>query len=342
MNINDYKQRAGLLALLMISCLCLLLAGCGKTSQKQVDLIFSHEPDRWLQGAQSMKEQLESDGAAVNLIIFSTDEEQKAAIDQAVAEKPDCIVLAGGDIKNLRAGLDKAKQEGIPVIDYDGLTQDTDAIAYYVTFDNYGVGEAMGKYIEQKFQLAGGAGPFNVEFFSGSDTDSNARLMYQGAYDVLKPYFDNGQLKVPSGQLDYQQNAIKDWSGKNAQARMEELVTKYYSGGNNLDIVIAASDGIAYGVIDGLQAYQGRWPFITGQDADKKALEYIRSGRMAFSIKKSSEVLNQKCIRMIKAVVDGSAPEINDTTTYNNGQITVPSYLCVPRIIDKENIDSAS
>ena len=111
MNINKYKQRAGLLALLMISCLCLLLAGCGKTSQKQVDLIFSHEPDRWLQGAQSMKEQLESDGAAVNLIIFSTDEEQKAAIDQAVAEKPDCIVLAGGDIKNLRAGLDKAKQE---------------------------------------------------------------------------------------------------------------------------------------------------------------------------------------------------------------------------------------
>ena len=56
MNINKYKQRAGLLALLMISCLCLLLAGCGKTSQKQVDLIFSHEPDRWLQGAQSMKE----------------------------------------------------------------------------------------------------------------------------------------------------------------------------------------------------------------------------------------------------------------------------------------------
>ena len=63
---------------------------------------------------------------------------------------------------------------------------------------------------------------------------------------------------------------------------------------------------------------------------------------MAFSIKKSSEVLNQKGSRMIKAVGDGSAPEINDTTTYNNGQITVPSYLCVPRIIDKENIDSAS
>lgn len=59
---------------------------------------------------------------------------------------------------------------------------------------------------------------------------------------------------------------------------------------------------------------------------------------MAFSLQKDSLVLNQKCIRMIKAVVDGSKPDINDIKTYNNGVITVPAYLCIPRIIDKDNL----
>ena len=27
--------------------------------------------------------------------------------------------------------------------------------------------------------------------------------------------------------------------------------------------------------------------------------------------------------------------------TYNNGKITVPSYLCIPLILDKENLDEA-
>ena len=44
---------------------------------------------------------------------------------------------------------------------------------------------------------------------------------------------------------------------------------------------------------------------------------------------------------MIKAVVDGSQPDVNDVKTYNNGVITVPAYLCIPRIIDKENLADA-
>ena len=58
-----------------------------------------------------------------------------------------------------------------------------------------------------------------------------------------------------------------------------------------------------------------------------------------FSIKKSSDELNKKCIRMIKAVVEGTQPSLNDVKTYNNNVITVPAYLCIPYIIDKDNLD---
>lgn len=107
-------------------------------------------------------------------------------------------------------------------------------------------------------------------------------------------------MQVPSGQSDYNSTATKNWDSNNAKARAEKMVQEYYNG-RNLDIVVAACDSIAYGVIDGM-------------------------------------ALNQKCIRMIKAVVDGSKPDINDVKTYNNGVITVPAYLCIPKIIDKENI----
>lgn len=316
----------------------LLVAGCGsQQEEKRIAMVFSHEPNRWTEGARMMKEALEKDGMLVDLYVFDTDESQKESMAKAVGSEPDCIVLAGGEGKNFAESLAKAKESGIPVIDYDSLTADTDAIAYFVTFDNYGVGEAMGRYIVKKMNLQGGAGPYNIEFFSGSDTDSNAKLMYQGAYDQLKPYLDNGQLQVPSGQSDYNSTATKNWDSSNAKARAEKLMQAYYAD-RNIDIIVAACDSIAYGVIDGMNGYQGSWPLISGQDADSKALSYIREGKMAFSLQKDNLVLNQKCIRMIKAVVDGSKPDINDMKTYNNGVMTVPAYLCIPKIIDKENI----
>ena len=39
----------------------------------------------------------------------------------------------------------------------------------------------------------------------------------------------------------------------------------------------------------------------------------------------------------MKAVSEGSEPEINDTETYDNGKMVVPSYLCEPLSLDKEN-----
>ena len=43
---------------------------------------------------------------------------------------------------------------------------------------------------------------------------------------------------------------------------------------------------------------------------------------------------------MVDAVMTGSEPEINDTEQYNNGKIVVPSYLCTPVAVDKDNLQS--
>ena len=36
---------------------------------------------------------------------------------------------------------------------------------------------------------------------------------------------------------------------------------------------------------------------------------------------------------------EGSEPEINDTETYDNGKMIVPSYLCEPQSLDKDNYE---
>ncbi len=328
-----------LISLLLIT---LLFSGCGfnttAKTQKNVALCFSHSPERWQKGAEDMKTQLEKEGYTVTATFFDSEETQREAVETAIQGGTACIVIAGGDSKTLEKQLTEAKEKKIPIIGYDSMLKDTDAISYFVSFDNEGVGTAMGKYIENRFQLKNGAGPFNLEFFSGSATDSNAELMFKGTYDILKPYIDNGQLVVPSGKTTFSATATQDWDAKNAAARLKEMMASQYAG-KSLDIVVAASDGIAYGIVDGLDGYTGKWPFITGQDADKKALDYIRQGKMPFSIKKSSDELNKKCIRMIKAVVEGTQPSLNDVKTYNNNVITVPAYLCIPYIIDKDNLD---
>ena len=55
------------------------------------------------------------------------------------------------------------------------------------------------------------------------------------------------------------------------------------------------------------------------------------------SIAKDTRLLAAKCVTMVQAVLEGAEPEINDTEQYNNGVMVVPSYLCTPQPVDKNN-----
>ena len=77
---------------------------------------------------------------------------------------------------------------------------------------------------------------------------------------------------------------------------------------------------------------------ITAQDAETMACKNILSGHQTMTICKDTKVLAQKCVTMVQAVLEGAEPEINDKTQYNNNVLTVPSYLCIPAAVDKDNI----
>ena len=99
----------------------------------------------------------------------------------------DVLVISAIDGASLGTVLEIAKDEGIPVIAYDRLIMETDAVSYYATFDNYMVGTIQGKYLVEALDLDNRTDPVNIEITAGAPDDNNARYFYQGAMDQLMP-----------------------------------------------------------------------------------------------------------------------------------------------------------
>ena len=93
----------------------------------------------------------------------------------------------------------KARQQGVPVIDYDRLNAGGSA-DYYVSFDNVRVGQLQGTAL--KDALAGKPGARVIEI-EGSPTDNNATQFHDGQEQVLKPLYDAmGTRRHPGGRTD--------------------------------------------------------------------------------------------------------------------------------------------
>ncbi len=297
--------------------------------------------ERWINDGNNMKEKLEALGYEVDLQYAEDDvQAQVSQIENMIAAGADCLVIAAVDSSALVNVEAQAKEAGIPIIAYDRLLMDTDAVSYYATFDNKGVGTAIGKYIEESKDLANTDESYTIEFFMGSPDDNNAVMLYNGLMEVLQPYLDDGTLVCKSGRTSFEDTCILRWSQETAQQNCENYLTGFYAD-EKLDICATAFDGFAYGckaALEGAGYKVGEdWPLITGQDAELMATKNIIAGSQTMSIYKDTRLLADKCVTMVQAVLEGAEPEINDTEQYDNGKLVVPSYLCTPVAVDKDN-----
>ena len=314
------------------------------TAGKKVGVAMpTQSSERWINDGANMKSKLEALGYEVDLQYAEDDVQmQVSQIENMIASGVNCLVIASIDSAALVNVEAQAKAAGIPIIAYDRLLMNTDAVSYYATFDNKGVGTAIGKYIEENKKLADAkaAGEsYTIEFFMGSPDDNNAVMLYNGVMEVLQPYLDAGTLVCKSGRTSFDDTCILRWSQETAQQNCENYLTGFYAD-EDLDIACTAFDGFAYGVkaaLEGAGYTEANWPVITGQDAELMAVKNIISGKQTMSIYKDTRLLADKCVTMVQAVLEGSEPEINDTEQYNNGVITVPSYLCTPIAVDVDN-----
>ncbi len=294
---------------------------------------------RWNQDGSNMKSELEAAGYEVDLQFASNEiATQVSQIETMISNDCKLLVIAPIDGDSLGTVLEQAKEADIPVISYDRLIKNSDAVSYYATFDNYKVGTVQGQYIEEKLDLKNADGPFNLEVFTGDPGDNNATFFYNGAMDVLNPYIDAGKLVIQSGQRNFAEVATASWATETAQARMENNLSSFYADGKKLDAVLCSNDSTALGVTNALEAnYTGDWPIITGQDCDIANVKNMIAGKQSMSIFKDTRELAKKTVEMVTAVMQGGEAPVNDTKSYDNGTGVIPTYLCDPVYADIDN-----
>jgi len=364
------------IALVLALSLALVLVACGTSapaaSEEPSTPAESSEPvaeggkigiamptkslERWNRDGSFLQKEFEDRGYEVELVYSDNNvDKQVSDIENLIADKVDILVIAAIDGEALSTVLQTAADGSIPVISYDRLIMNTDAIAYYVSFDNYTVGTLQGQYVIDTLGLDVNdtSKTYNIEFTAGDPADNNAGFFFNGAFDTLKPYIDAGILKIPSGQMKFEEVATASWKTENALNRMQNILASYYADGTQLDIALCSNDSTALGVTQAIGSdYKGsNTVIITGQDGDEANLANLVDGKQSMTVYKA--VANEAVVTvdLAIAILKGETPDAGlitsagwtfectyDTESYNNKKKAVPSYLLVPLIVTKDNL----
>jgi D-xylose transport system substrate-binding protein len=312
------------LAALSISTTAVLPQGRGPV----VGVSWSNfQEERWKTDEAAIKAAVEKAGGTyVSADAQSSPAKQLTDVESLIARGAKALIVLAQDAEAIRPAIEKAVAEGIPVVGYDRLIEIPQV--FYLTFDNKEVGRQMAREI-QKAKPEGA-----YAFIKGSGADPNANFLFVGSMEVLKPAIDSGKIKnVGEAYTD-------GWLPANAQRNMEQFLTKT---GNKIDAVVAANDGTAGGAIAALaaQGLAGSVP-VSGQDADKAALNRVALGTQTVSVFKDSRELGRNAAEIAMQLAGGKKlNEIAGVQTWNEGpkKQAMRTVFLKPVPITKDNLN---
>ncbi|GAB6087071.1 sugar ABC transporter substrate-binding protein [Alkaliphilus crotonatoxidans] len=299
--------------------------GEGATDEKIVVGLSlpTQREERWVRDKEKMEAVAEEMG--IELLVKVADanmQEQITQVEALLTQGIDVLILAPHDASAAASLVEKAHQEGVPVISYDRLITNTDKLDVYLSFDNVKVGELQGQYITEQVP----EGKYII--MSGAPTDNNAKLFKEGAMKYIQPLIDSGKIEVIAEQ------AVDNWVPENALRIVEAALA---ANNNEVDAILAPNDGTAGGAIQALaaQGLAGEVP-ITGQDAEKSAAKRIVEGTQSMTIFKDTRELGQEAIEIAVQLAKGE--NISTNGEVDNGSVNVPSVLLEATVVTADNI----
>jgi putative multiple sugar transport system substrate-binding protein len=290
----------------------------------------------WKEAQDMFKSQLEA--AGFKPIIQAADNkvpQQQQQIESMIARGAKVIVAAPIDGTQLGSVLGKAKAAGVSVIGYDRLIENTDAVDGVVQFSSVRTGELQGQSLLDGLKAKKGPGPYNIELFGGGPADPNAPNFFKGAMSVLQPKIDDGTVVVVSGQKEFTQAATPDWDNAKAQARMDSLLSGFYSG-KKIDGVLSPNDGIARAILTSAKQAGQAVPVVTGLDAENETVSLVWQGTQWSTTYKPTDKLVAQTVEIIKSLQAGKGMPSTTVKTHN-GKIDVPIYQLDPIVVTKDN-----
>jgi D-xylose transport system substrate-binding protein len=253
---------------------------------------------------------------------------QQQQAEQLITNGAKVLLLVNLDSGSGAAIEANAKSRGVKVIDYDRLTLGGSA-AYYVSFDNVGVGKLQGQGLVDCLTAAKANKPVVAEL-NGSPTDNNATLFAQGYNSVLDPMYKSGKFVKGPNQ------SVPDWDNQQALTIFEQMLAKT---NNNIQGVLAANDGLGNSVISAVKARKLKQIPVTGQDATPEGIQNILAGDQCMTVYKAVKKEADAAATLAIALSKKEQPKaglVNGTS--DDTKRKVPSVLLTPQAITKDNI----
>jgi D-xylose transport system substrate-binding protein len=256
-------------------------------------------------------------------------EKQQSQAEAALTQGAEVLVVDAEDSKSAAAIVEKAKAQGVPVLAYDRLIENSD-VAAYVSFNNERVGELQAETLAKKLKEDGAAsGP--IIMINGDPADPNAALFKAGAHKG----FEAAGVKIAK---EYD---TPGWSAEAAQREAQQAITAL--GNNGFAAIYAANDETGGGAIAAMKG-AGINPEekpVTGQDSTVAGLQRILTGEQFMTIYKEIEPEATISAEIAVALAKGEeVPQEHITEEVNNGKVEVPSVLLKPIAVTKENVNS--
>jgi D-xylose transport system substrate-binding protein len=279
--------------------------------------------ERWQRDKLLVEKRAREVGAVLDVQVANGDDAvQTRQADNMLTKGVDVLLVAPHNGEIAASIVEAAHRRGVPVIAYDRLIRNAD-VDLYISHQVERMGEMQAEYA-LKVRPKG-----NYVLIGGSPTDFNAQLLRNGQMRILKPAIDRGDVKVISAQF------AREWKAEEALRITEDALTRT---GNRIDAIVASNDGTAGGAISALEAVglAGK-VVVTGQDAQKDAVQRIVKGTQTMTVWKDIEPLAYGAVDA--AIRLARKQPVDTTDKVNNGKIDVPSILLSPVSVDRANVD---
>ena len=314
-------------ALLAGAVLSFAFAAIAEAKGKVIGVSWSNfQEERWKTDEAAMKAAIAAAGDKyISADAQSSAQKQLADIESMIAQGANVLIVLAQDSSAIAPAVQKAVDEGIPVIGYDRLIENPNA--FYITFDNKEVGRMQARAVFA-VKPAG-----NYAFIKGSSADPNADFLFSGQMEVLKDAIAAGKIKnVGEAYTD-------GWLPANAQKNMEQILTK---NNNKVDAVVASNDGTAGGAIAALagQGMAGAVP-VSGQDGDHAALNRVALGTQTVSVWKDARELGKQAAEIAALLASGKKmSEVPGVVKFAGGpkKVEMNSLFLKPIPITKDNL----
>jgi ribose transport system substrate-binding protein len=188
---------------------------------------------------------------------------QAQQIEQAIAKKPDVLVVLPQDGAALTPVAQKAEKAGIPVVNIDRLFTAPDAATATILGDNYQIGVLAANYIADQLKCKG-----NVVEIQGLAGISVTEDRTKGFTDTIKKKCPQGGLKVVASQPG-------DFNPDKGLTVMENILQAQ----SDIDAVYTHDDDMAQGVVQAIRnAGREDEMFLTGVGGSQDAMKQIEEG----------------------------------------------------------------